>query len=85
MGYYLLIAAGLVGPFVLIRYRETVGDSLGEAEWMRKVGGVHNVVVIAALFIFFWTLAELTGTTGVLFAPLKFLAPGFQQETVPAF
>lgn len=85
MGYSLLIAAGLIGPFVLIYYRERIGDMIGEADWMRKVGGVYYVVVYIAIIIFFWTLAELTGTTGVLFAPLRSLSPAFQQQTPPTF
>lgn len=86
MGYYLLVGAGLIGPFFLLYYRETVGDMIGEAPWMRKVGGVYNVVLIIAIVIFFWTLAEITGTTQVLFSPLRRLAPGFQPpEAVQPF
>ncbi len=80
MGYYLLIGTGLVGPFVMMKYREQIGDMFGEAEWMKKVGGVYNVVNIVAMIIFFWTLAEATGTTTVLFAPLRYLSPAFQQQ-----
>ena len=86
MGYYLLIAAGLVGPFFLIKYRQVVGDMMGEAEWMKKVGGVYNTVIIIALIIFFWTIAEMTGTTSVLFGPLRYLIPGMRpQEAPPPF
>ncbi len=85
MGYWLLIATGLIGPFVMMYKREAIGDIIGEADWMRKVGGVYIVVVIISLFIFFWTLAEVTSTTDVLFGPLRNLAPGFQQQEQPAF
>lgn len=85
MAYYLLIATGLIGPFVLIRYREAVGDTIGEAAWMKHVGGVHNVIIIVALLIFFWTLADVTGTTTILFAPLKSLFPGLAQPAAPVF
>ncbi len=85
MGYYLLIALGLIGPFVLIYYREPVGDMIGEADWMRKIGGVYYFIVFIALFFFFWTLAELTGTTQILFSPLRSLSPAFQQHEAPAF
>ena len=84
MGYYLLLAAGLIGPFCMMYYRERIGDMIGEAEWMRKVGGVYNVVVFIALFIFFWTLAEATGATDILFSPLKSILPGLQQQA-PSF
>ena len=83
--YWILILAGLIGPFFLIYFRETIGDIIGEAEWMRKIGGVYMLVVIVALFIFFWTLAEVTGTTGILFAPLRKLSPAFQQQVPPQF
>ncbi|MBI2524239.1 hypothetical protein HYW11_03450, partial [Candidatus Peregrinibacteria bacterium] len=47
-----------------------------EAEWMKKVGGVYNVITITAIFIFFWSLATLTGTTNIFLKPLTFLLPG---------
>lgn len=75
---YLLIAIGMVGPFFMIRYRERLGDMVGEAEWMKKLGGVYMVIVIVALIIFFWSLAELTGTTSLLFTPVKYLFPTAQ-------
>ena len=85
MSYYLLIATGLIGPFAMIRYREAIADMLGEAPWMQKLGGVHNVVIIVALLIFFWTVAELTGTTSILFAPLRYLSPGFRPTEIETF
>ena len=83
MGYYLLIATGLIGPFFLIKYRETIGDVIGEAAWMRKIGGVYNFIVVVAILIFFWAIADVTGTTGVLFGPLRFVIPGMRPEEVP--
>lgn len=71
----ILSLIGIFGSFFLIYYREQVGNMLGEAEWMRKVGGVYNVVVIIAIVIFFWGLAEITGTTGVFFKPIIWLLP----------
>jgi len=85
MGYYLMIAIGLIGPFFLIKYRESIGDMVGEAEWMKKIGGVYNVIIIVALIIFFWTIAEMTGTTDVLFSPLRSFFPEFRQEAAPTF
>lgn len=60
----------------MMKYRERIGELVGEAEWMRKVGGVYNLIIIVALLIFFWSIAELTGTTDVLFRPLLFFIPG---------
>ena len=73
---YILCTIGIVGSFFLIIYREAVGDMIGEADWMRNVGGVHLVVVFAAIIIFFLSLAELTGTTFILLRPLMYLVPG---------
>ncbi len=67
---------GIVFSFFLITKREMVGDMLGDPEWASKVGGIYNVVVILGVLIFFWSLATMTGTTGVLFSPLiNFLRP----------
>lgn len=80
---------GIVLSFFMLKYREAIGDMLGEADWMRKIGGVHFLVVIIAAFIFFWSLAEMTGTTHILFKPLLFLFPGgassLQQPEVTDF
>lgn len=80
MLYYLLIAAGLITPFFLIKYREDVGNTIGEADWMKKIGGVYNFIIVLAFLIFFWTIAEITGTTGFLFSPFKSLFPAFREQ-----
>ncbi len=69
---------GIVLSYLLIRYREAIGDMLGEADWMRSVGGIYTIVVFIALFIFFWSLAELTGTTHIFLSPVRYLIPGAQ-------
>ncbi|TSC79127.1 MAG: hypothetical protein G01um101425_764 [Candidatus Peregrinibacteria bacterium Gr01-1014_25] len=73
---YILSIIGMIGSFYLIKFREPLGDMIGETEVMRKLGGVYTVIVIIACVIFFWSLAELTNTTHLLFAPLRFLFPG---------
>lgn len=60
----------------MLKYRERLGDFMGEADWMKYVGGVYNFVIILAIFIFFWSLATLTGTTDILFTPFLYLLPG---------
>ncbi len=75
MGWILPIL-GIAGSVGLVYYRETIGNMIGEADWMRKVGGVYLVIVYIAVFIFFWSLAELTGTTDVLFGPIRNNIPG---------
>jgi hypothetical protein len=71
-----LSLVGIVGAFFMIKYREFIGNMMGEAAWMSKVGGVYNFVIIVAVFIFFWSLATLTGTTDILFRPLLWILPG---------
>lgn len=70
-----LAIIGMIGAFFMMKYRERVGDMLGEADWMTKVGGVYNVIVILSVLLFFWCLAELTGTTEVLFRPILRILP----------
>ncbi len=71
----LLSIVGLVASVVLIKYRESIGDMLGEADWMRKIGGVYYVVIYIAVIIFFWSLATLTGTSDVLFRSVTWIFP----------
>ncbi|MDD5469360.1 MAG: hypothetical protein PHO92_00975 [Candidatus Peribacteraceae bacterium] len=66
---------GIIGAFLLIKKRESIGNSLGEYEWMHYVGGIYGVVVIVAILIFFWSLATLTGTQDFFFAPIRLLFP----------
>ena len=71
----ILSIIGIVASILLIKYRERMGDMIGDAYWMRHIGGVYNLIIIAAVFIFFWSVAELTGTTDILLEPLKWLVP----------
>ncbi len=74
--HYILSITGLVASIAMLKYRQQCGDFLGETDWMHYVGGIYNVVIILALFIFFWSLAVLTGTTDILFTPFLYLFPG---------
>lgn len=67
---------GLVGSFFILRFREYIGDMIGDADWMRYVGGPYNLVVLIALFIFFWSIAAMTGTEDVFVRPILWLFPG---------
>ena len=67
---------GMIAAGLMIKYREQIGDSLGDAEWMRYVGGVYNFIIILAIFLFFWSIAALTGTQHILFAPLTWFFSG---------
>ena len=79
---YILCTVGIVASFYLLKYRERVGDMIGDAEWMRYVGGVYGLVTLTALILFFWSIAELTNTTEILFSPLLMILPAGRQ--VPA-
>ncbi len=72
------IVLGLIGiacSVMLIVYRESVGDMLGEPLWAEKVGGIYNVVVIFAVLLFFWSIAYMTGTLDIFLSPLLRLFP----------
>lgn len=73
---YLVAIFGMVSSLYLLKYREKVGDLVGEAEWMNKVGGVYNIIIVFAVFLFFWSIAYLTGTQDMFLRPLILLLPG---------
>jgi len=67
---------GIAGSFFLIKYREYIGEIIGDADWMRYVGGPYNLVIVVAILIFFWSIAAITGTQDVFLSPLLWLLPG---------
>lgn len=69
---------GIVGAFFLIKYRERIGDMVGDPEWARKVGGIYNVLIIIGVLMFFWGVATMTGTSDVFFRPLLMFIPGYR-------
>ena len=74
----------MIASVLMIKYREAIGDSIGDADWMHYVGGVYNFIIVLAVIFFFWGIASLTGTTHIFFAPLYFLLGGaFQHSSVP--
>ncbi|TSC57774.1 MAG: hypothetical protein Greene041619_939 [Candidatus Peregrinibacteria bacterium Greene0416_19] len=79
---WLLSVIFIVGSFFLIKYREQAGDMIGEADWMRRVGGVYNLLIFVAVFLFFFGVAGLTGTTDFFFGWLKYLIPGGTRRAV---
>ena len=83
MGKIVFAMAAIGVSFALIVYREQVGDMFGEAEWMKKVGGVYNVIIICAILLFFWGVAALTGTERNFFEPLLMLIPGYNPTPPP--
>ena len=67
----LLALIGIIASYYILKKREAIGDMLGEAEWMRAIGGIYLITVVIGVFLFFWSVAELTNTTHILFAPIK--------------
>jgi len=72
---YVIPVLGIAFAFVLIKYREQIGDTFGDPDWLRAVGGVHYTIVYIAIFIIFWSISYLTGTTEILFRPFLWLFP----------
>ena len=59
----------------MVKYREQVGDMFGNPDWAMKVGGIYNVVIIAAAIIFFFSISQLLGTTNIFWAPILQFVP----------
>jgi hypothetical protein len=77
---YFLSICGIIMSYLMIRYRERAADMIGEAEWMNKIGGVYNLMIICGVLLFFWSFAELTNTTDFLFGPLLNSIPFFHPQ-----
>lgn len=69
----------IAGSGVMIKFRQQIGDSIGEAEWMRYFGGVYNFIVVLGVLLFFWAIALMTGTVDILFAPIFWIIGGALQ------
>ena len=64
----------IVGSFALIKYRERIIGAMGKFGWAETYlgpGGSYRVVVIAAILLFFWGVATVTGTTDIFLGPLR--------------
>lgn len=66
---------GIVAGFLLIKYREAVGDMLGDPQWAGKIGGIYNVVILIGILVFFWGVAAVTGTQDIFFGPVIYFLP----------
>ncbi len=66
---------GIVFASVLIKFREQVGEMLGEPAWADKIGGIYNLVIIICVVIYFWSISYMTGTQDIFFAPLMNFLP----------
>ncbi len=75
MGIFFSIL-GIIFGILIIKYRERLGDFIGDAYWMRHVGGVYNLLIIVGVLIFFWSVAAMTNTEKIFFAPLFWILGG---------
>jgi hypothetical protein len=73
MGQTLIGFLGLIVAIIFIRYRRIVGDMFGNAQWMLRIGGIHNIVIIVAILLTLWSLLMIFHLEEVFFIPL--LAP----------
>lgn len=71
--------------FVMIKFRERIADMIGEAQWMRYVGGVYIFIVILGVLMVLFGIARMTGTTQVLMAPIYGVIPSMGDAPPPAF
>lgn len=62
-----MVLIGLAASYVLIRYREMVGDMMG---------GRYTLTVTIGVLVFFWTIAYAVNATDIFFRPLLWLLPG---------
>lgn len=72
---YILAIFGLFFSIAIMKYRESIGDSIGSYDWMVYCGGSYGLVVIIGVLMFFWCVATLTGTEDFFFAPIIMLIP----------
>ena len=72
---FILGIIGILFGAALIKFREQVGDMLGQPAWADKIGGIYNVVVIIGVLMFFWSIAYMTNTQDIFFAPLFYFLP----------
>ncbi|OIO54214.1 hypothetical protein AUJ46_03765 [Candidatus Peregrinibacteria bacterium CG1_02_54_53] len=72
---------GLICSVLLIKYRERVAEMIGAGEWMEYAGGVYNVIILTAVFLFFFSVAALTGTLDFFLTPVRWLLPTPSPDT----
>lgn len=81
MSFFLGLLAIAFGCLI-IKYRERVGDMVGDPAWAGKIGGIYNVLILFGIFMCFWGLATITGTSDILFAPIVNLFPRQAQPSL---
>lgn len=77
---YIFAIMGLFLSFGIIKWREDLGNSMGNMTWMRYFGGPYVFMVLVGVIMFFWSLATITGTEDIFLAPIIFLVPGLSTD-----
>ncbi|MDA1208557.1 MAG: hypothetical protein O2904_00820 [bacterium] len=72
--FFINLSLILIGV-AMIKWRESAGDMIGEAEWMRYCGGIYGLMMICGTLLVFFSIARMTGTTDIFFAPLIAIIP----------
>lgn len=68
---WLLSFFGLIAPYFMVKYREQIIEMTGKFSWAERYlgnGGSYNVIVLFAIFLFFFSLLYITGYSHVLFS-----------------
>ncbi|MFA7681807.1 MAG: hypothetical protein WCX61_02135 [Candidatus Peribacteraceae bacterium] len=76
---------GILLSWIIIRYREAIGNTLGEAAWMRSIGGIYYVIIFTAIFIFLWSLLMMFGLTNQVVEPIVRIFMPVEQGGVNPF
>ncbi|MBU0458902.1 hypothetical protein KJ652_04595 [Patescibacteria group bacterium] len=69
MGQFFLGLFGAILSMLALKYRRAVGDMFGETEFVSKVGGIYNLVIMVATFAFMYSLLVMFGLTDVVMLP----------------
>lgn len=79
---FFLSIIGIALGLVLLKFRQQVGDFMGEGEWMKYFGGVYNFVILLGIFLIIWSIASIFGVTDLFFRPILILLP-FGRQAPP--
>lgn len=70
MGDVILGLIGIALSFFIIKFRRMIGDTIGDAPWMQRVGGIFTITIFAAMGIFLWSLLMIFGLENAFLGPL---------------
>ncbi|MBU0767091.1 hypothetical protein KKF55_04940 [Patescibacteria group bacterium] len=70
MGDIILGFIGIALSLFMIKFRRMIGDTVGDALWMQRLGGVFTITIFAAIAIFFWSLLMIFDLENVFLKPI---------------